>query len=146
MIATLANRKRVASFLLIPKLFAYLKGKTYPISLSMAICFLENCSISRGDNRRKGYDSKHSQRVPTGGFSVYEDAYGETHEETVDLSTTIVKKVETLRAEAEKEPATKYPLWWLFLLVGLLAGGGAGFGIPHAIHLRKQRLQDEERL
>ena len=50
-IATLANRKRVASFRLIPKLFAYLKGKTYPISLSMAICFLENCSIREALNK-----------------------------------------------------------------------------------------------
>lgn len=45
MIATFANQKRVASFRMIQKLFAYLEGKTYLISLSIAICFLENCSI-----------------------------------------------------------------------------------------------------
>ena len=37
---------------LIQKLFAYLEGKTYLISLSIAICFLENCSI-RGENEER---------------------------------------------------------------------------------------------
>ncbi len=76
----------------------------------------------------------------------YEDAYGESHEETIDLTTRIVKKVEAPSGEgAQEESERKNPLWWLFLLLGLLIGG-AGFGIPYAVCVRKQRLLDEERL
>lgn len=77
---------------------------------------------------------------------TYEDAYGEVHEEVIDVSTEIAKKVEQAAAQAEKEEENKNTLWWLFLLAGLLVGGGAGFGIPFAIHARKQRKEDEERL
>ncbi len=74
----------------------------------------------------------------------YEDELGNQYSETVDLSTVIeIPPDETKKEEKEK---TKYPLWWLFLIVGIAAGGAVGFAIPVAVHSRKQRLEDEKRL
>lgn len=75
---------------------------------------------------------------------TYEDDFGETYTETVDVSTVIEEKV--IKAETEEEEEKKNHLWWLFILIGAIAGGGLGFGIPYAIHSNKQRKEDEKRL
>lgn len=75
----------------------------------------------------------------------YEDDYGEKYTKTVDVSTVIEEKAElsdTLNEEEEKQNN----LWWLFLLIGLVVGGGLGFGIPYTINSNKQRKEDEKRL
>lgn len=75
----------------------------------------------------------------------YEDEFGETYENTVDLSTIIEEKIE-VKEEPGEEEERKNPLWWLFILIGLAAGGGLGFGIPTAIRSSKERKEDEKRL
>lgn len=76
---------------------------------------------------------------------TYEDDYGEKYEETVDVSTTIEKKIETLTTDDAKEEK-KNSLWWLFLCIGLVVGGALGFGIPWYINDKKQRKEDDLRL
>lgn len=76
---------------------------------------------------------------------TYEDDCGEKYEETVDVSTTIEKKIETLTTDDEKEEK-KNSLWWLFLCIGLVVGGALGFGIPWYINDKKQRKEDDLRL
>ncbi len=73
----------------------------------------------------------------------YEDDFGESYTETVDVSTVIEEKV--IKADTEEEEK-KNPLWWLFMLIGAILGGALGFGIPHAIRSNKQRKEDEKRL
>lgn len=75
---------------------------------------------------------------------TYEDDFGETYTETVDVSTVIEEKV--VMTETEEEEEKKNPLWWLFILIGAILGGSLGFGIPHAIRSNKQRKEDEKRL
>lgn len=74
----------------------------------------------------------------------YEDDFGETYTETVDVSTVIEEKV--IIADVEEEEEKKNPLWWLFMLIGAIVGGSLGFGIPYAIRSNKQRKEDEKRL
>ncbi len=74
----------------------------------------------------------------------YEDDFGETYTETVNVSTVIEEKVVT--ADIEEEEEKKNPLWWLFMLIGAIIGGALGFGIPYAIRSNKQRKEDEKRL
>lgn len=76
---------------------------------------------------------------------TYEDEFGETYEKTVDLSTNIEEKVEVAEQE-QVEEEKKNNLWWLFILIGLAAGGALGFGIPAAVRAKKQREEDEMRL
>ncbi len=75
---------------------------------------------------------------------TYEDTFGKTYEQTAEVRTIIEKKV--IEAEKQEEEEKKNPLWWLFILIGLVAGGGAGFGIPFAISSKKKREEDEKRL
>ncbi len=75
---------------------------------------------------------------------TYEDTFGKTYEQTAEVRTIIEKKV--IKAEKQEEEEKKNPLWWLFILIGLVAGGGAGFGIPFAISSKKKREEDEKRL
>lgn len=75
----------------------------------------------------------------------YEDEFGESYKKEASLSTFIEKKVELVN-ETETKKENKYPLWWLFLIIGCIAGGGIGFGIPTVIHSKKQRKEDELRL
>ncbi len=75
---------------------------------------------------------------------TYEDSFGEKFELKKDVETKIEKKV--IKAEKQEEKEKKNPLWWLFLLGGLLVGGSLGFGIPFFINSNKQRKKDEERL
>ncbi len=75
---------------------------------------------------------------------TYEDSFGEKFELTKEVETKIEKKV--IKAEKQEEKEKKNPLWWLFLLGGLLVGGSLGFGIPFFINSNKQRKKDEERL
>lgn len=75
---------------------------------------------------------------------TYEDDYGEVYTDTVDVSTVLEKKVEQL--EIKEEPEKKNSLWWLFIIIGLVVGGGLGFGIPWLINDKKQRKEDDLRL
>ena len=75
---------------------------------------------------------------------TYEDDYGQTYEQTAPLSTLIVEKVETAQKNPEEEKKPSYT--WLFLLIGAIAGGGAGFGVCTLINNLKQRKIDEETL
>lgn len=75
---------------------------------------------------------------------TYEDTFGKEYTLTQEVNTVIEKKV--VKAQKQEEKEKKNPLWWLFLLIGFVVGGGLGFGIPFGINSRKQRLKDEERL
>lgn len=77
---------------------------------------------------------------------TYEDDYGKEYKKTVDVSTVIEEKVEQVATTIEDEKEKKNPLWWLFILIGLAVGGGAGFGIPWLINDKKQRKEDDLRL
>ena len=57
----------------------------------------------------------------------------------------IEEKVEAANLEEEKKEK-KSPLWWLFILVGLLVGGGTGFGVTWYINDKMQRKEDDLRL
>lgn len=76
---------------------------------------------------------------------TYEDDYGKEYNETVDVSTVIEEKVEAAIVTEEKKE-NKNPLWWLFVLVGVIAGGSAGFGLTWYISDAKQRKEDDLRL
>lgn len=75
---------------------------------------------------------------------TYEDEFGKTYTKEATVSTTIVEK--PVGEETEEEEQSKYPLWWVFLLVGIVFGGGIGCAIPIAINSSKQRKEDEMRL
>lgn len=75
----------------------------------------------------------------------YEDELGEVFTKEVEVSSLIEKKVEVIEEEPEEEQA-KYPMWWLFLAVGVIVGGAVGFLIPTIIRSNKQRKEDEMRL
>ena len=64
--------------------------------------------------------------------------------ETVPVSTIIQEKLAVTQAAETKEK--KYPLWWLFALLGLLLGGGVGAGVPIAVLSARQRRRDEAML
>lgn len=77
----------------------------------------------------------------------YEDAFGKEYTKTEDVSTTIKEKVVAQSTdEEEEEDETKYPLWWLFLIVGIVAGAGTASAVFVGVRARKQRLEDEKRL
>ena len=81
----------------------------------------------------------------TGSVTVtYEDEFGESYSLTEDISTVVIEKTVT-QPQPEKEEK-KNPQWWLFILIGLVVGGGIGAGVPLAIHSYKQRKEDELRL
>ena len=77
---------------------------------------------------------------------TYEDDYGKEYKKTATVSTVIEEKVEQVATTTEDEKEKKNPLWWLFILIGLAVGGGAGFGIPWLINDKKQRKEDDLRL
>ncbi len=74
----------------------------------------------------------------------YEDEFGKAYSEKVDVSTAIEEKKEV--AEEKRKDEQNNPLWWLFLIAGIAAGGALGFGIPAIIRSNKQRKEDERRL
>lgn len=76
----------------------------------------------------------------------YEDEFGESYSKTVDVSTTIAEKIVINTTQNEEEEQAKYPLWWLFGLIGLAIGGGLGCAIPLSIISFKRRREDEKRL
>ena len=83
----------------------------------------------------------------TGKITItYEDDYGKEYKKTATVSTVIEEKVEQVATTTEDEKEKKNPLWWLFILIGLAVGGGAGFGIPWLINDKKQRKEDDLRL
>lgn len=83
----------------------------------------------------------------TGKITItYEDDYGKEYKKAVDVGTVIEEKVEQVATTEEDEKEKKNPLWWLFILIGLAVGGGAGFGIPWLINNKKQRKEDDLRL
>ncbi|MBQ6268488.1 MAG: hypothetical protein IJK64_12045 [Clostridia bacterium] len=73
-----------------------------------------------------------------------EDETGKRMTETVPVSTIIQEKLAVTQAAETKEK--KYPLWWLFALLGLLLGGGVGAGVPIAVLSARQRRRDEAML
>ncbi len=75
----------------------------------------------------------------------YEDEFGKTYSEKINLSSEIIKKKVTKQNSEEKKTA-KYPLWWLFSVVGLAVGSGITAGIILAINSNKKRKEDEKRL
>lgn len=75
----------------------------------------------------------------------YEDDLGEVYTKEVEVTSLIEEKVEIAETEEEEEKA-KYPMWWLFMLIGLAVGGGIGCAVPVIIHSNKQRKEDELRL
>lgn len=77
---------------------------------------------------------------------TYEDNYGKQYTKTIKVSTVIEKKAESLSVDNNEEKEKKNSLWWLFILIGLAMGAGAGFGIPWFINDRKQRKEDDLRL
>lgn len=74
----------------------------------------------------------------------YEDEFAKEYKKEIPVSTAITEKIEV--SEKEEEEQSKYPLWWVFMLVGLAVGGGAGFAVPTIINANKQRKEDELRL
>ena len=76
---------------------------------------------------------------------TYEDEFGNSYSKQETVSTNITEKP-VAQTEQETEEKSKYPLWWLFMIIGLLLGGTVGCIIPIAIHNNKQRKQDELRL
>lgn len=75
----------------------------------------------------------------------YEDEFAKEYKTEIPVSTAITEKIEISEKEEEEEQS-KYPLWWVFMLVGLAVGGGAGFAVPTIINANKQRKEDELRL
>ena len=75
---------------------------------------------------------------------LYEDVYGTKYNITQPVSTLIEEKIEIEQVEEEEKP--KYPLWWAFLLGGVVLGGGIGCAVPIAVYSSKQRKEDEMRL
>lgn len=76
---------------------------------------------------------------------IYEDEFGQLYEEKADLSTLIQEKLQITDTGNGKEEK-KNPKWWLFAIIGVLAGGGIGAGIPTAYYSAKQRKKDEDTL
>ena len=76
----------------------------------------------------------------------YEDDFGKSYSESIPLSSTIIKK-KAVKSESDMDKKkSKFSLWWLFLLIGLLIGGGVGAIIPISINLSKKRKEDDLRL
>lgn len=75
---------------------------------------------------------------------TYEDEFGKSYTKEQKVSTTIVEK--PVEPETEEEEQAKYPLWWAFLLGGIILGGGVGCAIPITVYTNKQRREDEMRL
>lgn len=88
-----------------------------------------------------GYTGKAAGKITV----TYEDDFGKEYKQTVDLSTVIEEKIEAAISVEEKNEK-KYPLWWLFILIGVTVGGGAGFGVTWYINDKKQRKEDDLRL
>lgn len=76
---------------------------------------------------------------------TYEDEFANSYSKQETVSTNITEKP-VQQTEQETEEKSKYPLWWLFMIIGLLLGGTLGCIIPIAIRNNKQRKQDELRL
>lgn len=76
---------------------------------------------------------------------TYEDDYGQTFTKTAEISTMIRPKPEPAGEEEREEPK-ETKLWWLFILIGLVLGCGAGFGIPLILKDIRQRKDDDLRL
>ncbi len=75
---------------------------------------------------------------------TYEDEFGKSYTKEQKVETEVVEK--PVQPVEEEEEQAKYPLWWAFLLGGIVLGGGIGCAIPIAINASKQRKEDEMRL
>lgn len=75
---------------------------------------------------------------------TYEDEFGKSYTKEQKVSTTIVEK--PVEPETEEEEKARYPLWWAFLMGGIILGGAIGCAIPIVVYNNKQRKEDEMRL
>ena len=75
---------------------------------------------------------------------TYEDEFGKSYTKKQKVNTTVVER--PVEPVEEEEEQSKYPLWWAFLIGGIVLGGGVGSAIPIVIYSNKQRKQDEMRL
>lgn len=75
---------------------------------------------------------------------TYEDEFGKSYTKEQKVNTTVVEK--PVEPVAEEEEEAKYPLWWAFLIGGIVLGGAIGCAIPISIYKSKQRKEDEMRL
>lgn len=96
---------------------------------------------SASANLRVGKDLGETEGTVT---ITYEDEFGKSYTKKQKVSTTIVEKPVELTTEEEEQ--SKYPLWWAFLLGGIVLGGAIGCAIPIAVYNNKQRKEDEMRL
>ena len=78
----------------------------------------------------------------------YEDEYGEVLSEAESLATFIEKREELTGTfdDANETDKKGKAARWIFLTVGVIAGGAAGAGICAGIFSRKQRIRDEQML
>ena len=78
----------------------------------------------------------------------YADEYGEVCSEAESLATFIEKREELTGTfdAPEASDNTGKTARWIFLAIGVVAGGGAGSGICAGIYARKQRIKDEQML
>jgi|LSQX01.2.fsa_nt_gb hypothetical protein len=86
----------------------------------------------------------------TGTFILtYENEYGETFTEKVDVTSVIEEQVDYMEnnPEEDKEAENKIKaMRWIFLAVGVVVGAGIGVGITYFIMDQKRRKIEEENL
>lgn len=75
----------------------------------------------------------------------YEDEYGKEYKKSIPIKTEITKKTVTTSNTDDKKHS-KYSLWWLFTIAGLIVGATIGAIIPITIQKKKQMIEDEKRL
>lgn len=76
---------------------------------------------------------------------TYEDDFGKVYKKEQNVSSKSVEKpIE--KNENEDEKQAKYPLWWAFLLGGIVLGATVGCIVPISVYKAKQRKEDELRL
>ncbi len=150
-----AKAQQSSTVTIVPEIMNTGKGVISNIKINTKIdglttggtCFIGN--LAAGESKSGNINMQVSDKKlgkTEGKITIsYEDCYGKTHTQEVDISTNIIEKIEVAATEEEKTFADIIP-WWLFLAGGALVGGGIGCAIPIAIYSKKQREADEKRL
>ena len=108
--------------------------------------FVGELDVGASGNARANLRASHDLGDKAGVIQFrYEDEFGDSYTKTVEVYTTVIEKVVTEKPEAEEEEK-RNPLWWVFLLTGLVFGGAVGALIPYAVNTYRQRREDELRL